>query len=102
GNSQVGEGRMTITDSQPAKSLVIRLEFLKPFAATNTAQFDLAPEGSGTKVTWSMSGNNNFVAKTFSVFMDVDKLVGADFERGLANLDAATAKAAPPAAPATH
>ena len=91
GNDEVGEGRMTITDSRPPQSVTIRLEFLKPFAATNTTQFDLAPSGSGTNVTWAMTGHNNFMAKAFSAFMDMDKMVGADFEKGLAGLDTATA-----------
>jgi hypothetical protein len=91
GNNDVGEGHMTITDSRPAQSVTIRLEFLKPFAATNTTQFDFAPSGSGTQVTWAMNGHNNFMAKAFSAFMDMDKMVGSDFEKGLAGLDAATA-----------
>ena len=91
GNDDVGEGHMTITDSRPAQSVTIRLEFLKPFAATNTTQFDFAPSGSGTQVTWAMNGHNNFMAKAFSAFMDMDKMVGSDFEKGLAGLDAATA-----------
>jgi polyketide cyclase/dehydrase/lipid transport protein len=98
GNDQVGEGRMTITDSQPPRSVTIRLEFLKPWAATNTTQFDFTPSGTGTNVTWAMTGHNNFMAKAFSVVMDMDKMVGPDFERGLANLDAAAASR--PAAPA--
>lgn len=100
GNDQVGEGRMTITDSQPPRSVTIRLEFLKPFPATNTTVFDLAPNGGGTTVTWRMSGHNNFMAKAFSLFMDMDAAVGPDFERGLANLDAATAASSATAAPA--
>ena len=91
GNNEVGEGRMTITDSRPSQAVTIHLEFVKPFAATNTAQFDLAPSGTGTNVTWSMTGHNNFLAKAAGVFMNMDKLVGGDFEKGLANLDAATA-----------
>jgi uncharacterized protein YndB with AHSA1/START domain len=101
GNNQVGEGRMTITDSRPPQSVAIRLEFLKPFAATNAVQLELAPSGSGTNVTWSMSGHNNFIAKAFTAFMDMDKMVGSDFERGLANLDAATASAAAAKPPAS-
>jgi hypothetical protein len=96
GNDQVGEGRMTITDSRAPQSVTIRLEFLKPFAATNTAQFDFAPSGSGTNVTWTMIGTNNFLAKAFTLVMDMDKMVGPDFEKGLANLDTATAAAAKP------
>ena len=100
GNNDVGEGRMTITDAQPPKSVTIRLEFLKPFAATNTTLFDFAPRGTGTNVTWTMTGHNNFVSKAFCLFMDMDKMVGGDFEKGLANLDQATASAKPAVAPA--
>jgi hypothetical protein len=86
GNNQVGEGRMTITASQPNERIAIRLEFLAPFAATNEAEFTLKPAPGGVGVTWSMSGNNNFVAKAFSLFVDMDSLVGKDFEAGLAAL----------------
>jgi hypothetical protein len=91
GNDQVGEGRMTITDSRPPESVTIRLEFLKPFPATSTTVFDFAPKDSGTQVSWTMTGHNNFMAKAMTVFMDMDTMIGADFEKGLANLDAATA-----------
>jgi hypothetical protein len=93
GNSEVGEGRMTMTDTRPTQSVTMRLEFIKPFAATNRVQFDLVPSGTGTNVTWTMTGTNNFVTKAFDLFMNMDKMVGADFEKGLANLDAATASA---------
>jgi Polyketide cyclase / dehydrase and lipid transport len=99
GNNKAGEGRMTITDSRAPKSVTIRLEFIKPWTATNTTQFDFAPRGSGTEVTWAMSGRNNFMAKAFSLFMNMEKMVGPDFEKGLAGLDAATAAAKPPAGP---
>jgi uncharacterized protein YndB with AHSA1/START domain len=98
GNNKAGEGRMTITDSRAPQNVTIRLEFIKPWTATNTTQFDFAPRGSGTEVTWAMSGHNNFVAKAFSLFMNLEKMVGPDFEKGLANLDAATAAAKPPGA----
>ncbi len=93
GNSRAGEGRMTITEAQPGRRVTIRLEFIKPFAATNTAQFDFVPSGQGTQVTWAMTGRNNFAAKAFGLFMDMDKTVGTEFDRGLATLDAVTAKA---------
>ena len=98
GNNDVGEGRMTITDSRPPQSVTIRLEFIRPFAATNTTQFDFAPSGPGTNVTWTMSGENNFLSKAFSVFMNMDSLIGADFEQGLANLETATKPVAMPVA----
>jgi hypothetical protein len=101
GNKKVGEGRMTVTDSQPPSSVTIRLEFISPWKATNTTRFELAPSGSGTNVTWTMSGRNNFVAKAVCIFMDMDKLVGSDFEKGLAGLDAASAATAHPSAAGT-
>ncbi len=92
GNREVGEGRMTITESRPAELIRIKLEFFKPFTATNTAEFTFKPEGNRTVVTWSMSGQNNFIAKAVHLFMDMDKMVGKDFEAGLANLKAVTEK----------
>src|SRR5687767_14119596 len=86
GNSQVGEGRMTITDSRPYDLIRFKLEFLKPFKATNTAEFAFKPEGNLTAVTWSMSGRNNFMGKAFCVFVNMDKMIGRDFEKGLANM----------------
>lgn len=93
GNSEVGEGRMTIIESTPGRSITIRLEFIKPWTATNTARFDFAPRGTGTNVTWTMRGEKNFMAKAVGLLMDVDKMVGTDFERGLAGLDAASSAA---------
>lgn len=89
GNDQVGEGRMKILESVPGESVVIDLEFVKPFAARNQTTFTLAPAGAGTSVRWSMTGHNGFVGKAISLFADVDGFVGADFEKGLANLNAA-------------
>jgi uncharacterized protein YndB with AHSA1/START domain len=88
GNSQVGEGKMTITESQPAERIVMRLEFVKPFAATNTTEFTFKPDGGGTAVTWSMSGKNNFIGKCMSLVMNCDRMVGGQFEQGFANLKA--------------
>jgi hypothetical protein len=90
---------MTITDSRPPASVTIRLEFLKPWSATSTTRFELAPSGSGTQVTWAMTGRNDFVAKAMTVFIDMDSMVGPDFEKGLANLDAVTAEARPTVTP---
>ena len=86
GNKQVGEGRMTLTKSRPSDLIRIKLEFLKPFAATNTAEFTFQPEGHQTVVTWSMTGKHNFMSKAFCLFMNMDKMVGGDFEKGLASL----------------
>jgi hypothetical protein len=84
GNKKVGAGRMTISESRPGDLIRIELEFLKPFKANNTAEFTFKPEGSQTVVTWSMSGKNNFFFKAFGLFLDCDKMIGKDFEKGLA------------------
>ncbi len=86
GNNQVGEGRMTITESRPNEYVRFKLEFLKPFKATNTAEFTFKPEGNQTTVTWSMFGKNNFMSKTIGLFMNCDKMVGGQFEQGLAQM----------------
>lgn len=86
GNKKVGEGRMTLTESRPSDLLRIKLEFLKPFAATNAAEFTFKPEGRQTVVTWSMSGRNNFMVKVVGLFMSMDKMIGRNFEKGLAQM----------------
>jgi hypothetical protein len=86
GNNKVGEGRMTISESQPHELVRIQLEFLRPFAAKNQAEFTFQPAGNQTQVTWGMTGTNNFMAKAFNLVMNMDKLVGKDFEKGLAQL----------------
>jgi hypothetical protein len=80
---EVGAGRMTITDSKPAQQLTIKLEFTKPFEATNTTVFELSSQGTGTKVRWIMTGQNNFVGKVMGVFADMDSMIGKDFDDGL-------------------
>lgn len=88
GNSEVGEGRMTITESKPAEAVRIQLEFLKPFRAENVTDFAFTPDGSGTSVRWTMSGRNNFLGKFIGLFMNMDRMVGGDFETGLKQLKA--------------
>lgn len=88
GNKDVGEGRMTILESVPGERVRIKLEFFKPFAATNTAEFSFRPEAGATRVTWSMAGQNNFVARAVCMFMNMDKMVGGQFEQGLAQIKA--------------
>ena len=83
GNDEVGQGRMTITRSDEPSLIELKLEFLKPFETTNKTTFRFEPSAGGTKVTWAMDGENNFMGKAFSLFMDMDSLVGSDFERGL-------------------
>ena len=92
GNNEVGEGAMTITASKPNESVVMKLEFTKPFAAVNTTEFTLKPAGAGTAVTWTMSGKNGFVAKGVGLFINCDKMVGTKFEEGFENLKSILAK----------
>lgn len=92
GNNKVGEGKMTIIESRANEYVKYRLEFIKPFAATNTAEFIIVPVGENTTLTWSMSGKNNFIGKAMSVFMNCDKMVGGQFEQGLSNLRAIVEK----------
>ena len=97
GNKNVGEGKMTIVESRAGELVQFRLEFYKPFKATNTALFTFRPDGDRTVVTWSMSGTNSFMGKVINVFINCDRMVGGQFEQGLANLravvDAASRKA---------
>ncbi len=86
GNDKAGQGSMKITEAQAPAKIAVQLDFIKPFASTNTVDFAFAPEGDGTKVTWTMRGNSSFGVKVMSVFMSMDKTIGPDFERGLANL----------------
>ena len=92
GNSKVGEGRMTIVESHPSDLVRIKLEFLKPFAATNATEFTFQPQGSQTAVTWSMSGKRNFMTKAMGLVMSMDKMLGGQFEKGLAQLKAVAEK----------
>ena len=94
GNKKVGEGRMTIMESRANDVIRINLEFFKPFKATNTAEFDFPPEGNQTVVTWSMFGKNNFMGKVFGLIVNCDKMVGRDFEKGLASSKALVETAA--------
>ena len=94
GNNEVGEGRMTITDSHPNDLVKIKLDFLKPFAATSATDFTFTPQGNQTLVKWKMVGENNFMAKAFHLVMNMDKMIGSDFEKGLAQMKA-VAEAAP-------
>jgi uncharacterized protein YndB with AHSA1/START domain len=86
GNGKVGEGRMTIVESRPNELVRMKLEFMKPFAATNTAEFAFKPEGEGTAVTWSMYGHNNFAGRAIFLFVNMDKTLGGEFEKGLASM----------------
>jgi uncharacterized protein YndB with AHSA1/START domain len=88
GNRHVGEGRMTIVESRPHELVRLRLDFKKPFQSTCTAEFVFAAEGDRTVVEWSMSGENNLVAKAVHLVMDMDRMIGGNFEKGLAQMKA--------------
>lgn len=87
GNDKVGEGRMTLAESKAPDRIRIRLEFIKPFPSSCDIGFDFVPAAGGTAVTWTMSGTNDFISKAFCLFMGgMDRMVGPDFERGLAQM----------------
>jgi hypothetical protein len=86
GNNEVGAGIMTIIESRPSDLIKIKLDFTQPFEATNTTEFTFKPDGNQTVITWSMSGTNNFIAKAFCLFNSMDKMVGGQFEKGLADM----------------
>ncbi len=92
GNSDVGAGRMEITDTAPPSRITIKLDFLQPFEAHHTAEFTLQAKGDTTSVTWAMFGPQRFLAKVIGVFVSIDNMVGKDFEVGLANLKAIAEK----------
>lgn len=89
GNKKVGEGRMEILETSAPTKLTIKLDFLKPFEAHNTTEFNLQAKGPETELTWAMRGAQPFMFKVMSVFMNMDQMIGKDFETGLANLKAA-------------
>jgi hypothetical protein len=92
GNRNVGQGRMEVLDATPSNKVLIKLDFLKPFEAHNTAEFTLAPKGDTTLVTWAIYGPSAFVTKVMGLFFDMDKMIGKDFEAGLADLKIAAEK----------
>ena len=88
GGMKSGKGRMTILESQSPQFVRINLEFEKPMKGTNQVEFTFVPENGGTRVTWTMSGKNRFMAKLVGIFVGCDKMVGGMFEKGLASLKA--------------
>ncbi|HMO04619.1 MAG TPA: SRPBCC family protein [Kiritimatiellia bacterium] len=87
GNQDVGEGRMTITESRPDAQILIHLEFVKPFASESISEFVFTPDGDRTEVTWRMVGENDLMARLVSVFMDIEGMIGTRYEAGLSNLN---------------
>ncbi|GAC1336811.1 MAG: K(+)-transporting ATPase subunit F [Myxococcales bacterium] len=88
GNDKVGAGRMTVIDEKPGERVYIRLEFLRPFKSQSMTTFKFLPAAAGTEATWTMEGKNDLLGKTMAAFADMDKMIGDDFERGLAQLKA--------------
>lgn len=86
GNNKVGEGRMEILEAETPRRLLIRLDFIAPWSAKNRTEFTLVPSGSGTEVHWVMSGPAPMMIRVMGVFMDFEKMVGRDFEKGLTAL----------------
>jgi uncharacterized protein YndB with AHSA1/START domain len=89
GDKNVGEGNMEIIESVLPSLIRIKLDFVTPFEAHNQVEFTLTPAGGGTRVVWAMSGPSPYISKLIGVFMNFDKMIGNDFEAGLANLKAA-------------
>jgi hypothetical protein len=96
-DGKVGQGRMTILESNAPTRVGIKLEFIKPFAATNTVTFTIAPAAGGSQVTWAMDGRRGFTMKLFGLLMNMDRMVGGDFESGLASLKGLAESAPAPA-----
>ena len=96
GNKNVGSGRMEILDASSPSKIVIKLDFFKPFEGHNTAEFTFSPgrDASATNITWVMHGPSSFMSKVMQVFMNLDSMIGRDFETGLANLKRLTEKQA--------
>ena len=88
GNNQIGSGRMEILKSTPSSQIIIQLDFIKPFAARNTAEFNFQQKGSATEVVWTMDGSNSYMHKVMGLFFNMDKMVGSSFETGLMDLKA--------------
>src|ERR1700756_1058357 len=89
GTGKAGAGRMEIIEMRTGSEgglTTIKLDFLKPFKASNTAEFLMVPSQAGTDLTWAMFGSSPFISKVMGVFVDMDRLIGKDFEAGLVAL----------------
>ena len=92
GNSNVGSGRMEILEASVPSKILIKLDFFKPFEGHNTAEFTMSPQGDATHLSWVMRGPASFISKLMQVFINLDHMIGKDFEAGLANLKKLTEK----------
>lgn len=95
GNKEVGKGRIEILESKPNEQVVLKLDLEQPMEGHNTVTYMLEPDGDGTKMSWNMTGEQPFFAKIISVFIDCDKMVGDQFDKGLAKLKAIAEKPTP-------
>jgi len=93
GNKDVGKGSIEIVESSPPGKVMMKLDMLEPFEGHNIIEFSLAPRGEATEVTWAMHGPSPFVGKLLGVFVNMDRMIGRDFEAGLANLKARAERA---------
>jgi len=84
--NKVGSGRLEIIEAVPPKRVVLTLDMIEPMQGSNIVEYTLEPQGDSTNVTWSMRGTNNYLSKLICTFVNVDTMVGGDFEVGLANL----------------
>jgi hypothetical protein len=90
GNRNIGQGRMEITDETPPNRVVLKMDFIRPFKAHNTAEITLEPQGDGTRVTWAIYGPSPITSKVIGLFCNMDNMIGKEFEAGLANLKTLT------------
>lgn len=86
GNKDVGAGRIEITESVPYEKVTLRLDMLKPLKASNTVEYRLEPKGDDTEVTWAMHGEAPLISRVVCLFLNMDNMIGGDFEKGLASL----------------
>lgn len=99
GNDDVGAGKMTIIESVPNEKVDLKLQFLRPFESESDTKVTFAKHGDGTHVRWAMSGDNNFMGKIMCLFMDMDAMIGKDFEQGLSSLKEVSESQPAPAEP---
>jgi hypothetical protein len=92
GNKNVGAGRMEILEAATPSKVLIKLDFIKPFEGHNIAEFTMLPQGDATNLTWTMVGPAPFMSRLMQVFINLDHMIGKDFEAGLANLKKLTEK----------
>ena len=88
GDSEVGAGEMVIAESEAPSKVKFDMHFKEPMEARSTAEFTLTPQGDGTKVTWAMYGKNELLSRVFCMLMDMDKMLGKEFDKGLAAMKA--------------